>query len=134
MSDKNLDLEGDPLLPGRARDERANRAATDSVDTARLLPGEESSTDALLPGEQPGSGYREDVEHWITVYSELVEFKRFMLDGATARAEQMTTEAARIEVDTTDLRVARAEAERFTRRLAFWRGRLDALKVRADQR
>ena len=83
--------------------------------------------DELLPGENPAAGYRDDVELWIKVYSELLDFKRFMLDGATARAGAMTTAVAKQEIETTDLRVARAEAERFTRRLAFWRGRLEAL-------
>ncbi len=69
-------------------------------------------------------GHRDDAHHWITVYSELLDFKRFMLDGAAARAAQMATEEARTEIETTDLRVARAEAERFTRRLSFWRSRL----------
>ena len=110
-----------------ARDERASRAAHNSVDPERLLPGESAHLDALLPGEDPSGSYRGDVEHWITVYSELLDFKRFMLDGAVARAGQMTTDVAKQEVETTDLRVARAEAERFTRRLSFWRGRLDSL-------
>ena len=114
--------------PGAARDARASRAAADSVDVERLLPGEEAAADALLPGEDPSVGYRDDVEHWIKVYSELLDFKRFMLDGATARADSMSTDAARLEVQTTDLRVARAEAERFIRRLAFWRGRLDSIE------
>ena len=115
-------------LPGRARDEQASKAAHDSVDTQRLLPGERAdSDDALLPGEDPKALYAEDVQLWINVYSELLEFKRFMLDGASARARQMTTDIARSEVEATDLRVARAEAERFTRRLSFWRGRLEAL-------
>ena len=117
----------DANRPGRARDDQASQAAADSVDVARLLPDEDSSTDPLLPGENPTVKYREDVELWISVYSELLDFKRFMLDGASSRAGEMLTDAARLEVETTDLRVARAEAERFTRRLSFWRGRLEAL-------
>ena len=119
--------EGDATRPGPARDEQATAAAADSVDIDRLLPGESEQADPLLPGENPSAGYQEDVELWIKVYLDLLDFKRFMLDGATARAGQMTSELARTEVENTDLRVARAEAERFTRRLAFWRGRLDAL-------
>jgi hypothetical protein len=111
--------------PGRARDKRARKAAADSVDPARRLPGEEEAEDQLLPGENPAATFKDDVEMWIQVYSELLDFKRFMLDGATARAGEMRTAAARTEVETTDMRIARAEAERFARRLAFWRGRLD---------
>jgi hypothetical protein len=117
----------DPTRPGPARDRQATQAAFDSVDVARLLPGEEENSDPLLPGENPTAAYREDVELWIDVYSELLDFKRFMLDGASARASEMLTAIARNEIEDTDLRVARAEAERFTRRLSFWRGRLEAL-------
>lgn len=117
----------DPGRPGKARDDQAAQAALDSVDSTRLLPGEDVSAEAYLPGEDPTTSYREDVELWINVYQELLEFKRFMLDGAAARAGAMTTSIARAEVETTDLRVARAEAERFSRRLSFWRARLEAL-------
>lgn len=124
--------EADPNKPGAARAEQAVKAAHDSVDATRLLPGENSAAEAFLPGEDPRTSYRDDVEHWISVYSELLEFKRFMLDGAAARAAQMQTEAARTEIETTDLRVARAEAERFTRRLGYWRVRLEALAERSS--
>lgn len=119
--------EPDATRPGQARNEQATAAAADSVDLERLLPGESEHADPLLPGENPSVSYRSDVEMWISVYSELLDFKRFMLDGATQRVDGMTTELARTEIQNTDLRVARAEAERFTRRLAFWRGRLDTL-------
>jgi hypothetical protein len=112
--------------PGKARTEQASQAAFDSVDPSRLLPGETATADQLLPGEDPAASYRDDVEHWISVYSELLDFKRFMLDGASARAAKMATPEARVEIETTDLRVARAEAERFSRRLSFWRSRADA--------
>ena len=131
MTERARAGKGDATRPGQARDEQATAAAADSVDKERLLPGESEQADPLLPGENPAVSYREDVEMWINVYSELLEFKRFMLDGATARAGQMSSELARTEVETTDLRVARAEAERFTRRLAFWRGRLDTLPAAA---
>jgi len=117
MTTQDRQLESDPDKPGTARDDRATVAAFDAVDVDRVLPGEETSQ------------HREDIEHWISVYSELLDFKRFMLDGLSARAGQMVTDEAKTEVETTDLRLARAEAERFTRRLAFWRGRLDEIKA-----
>jgi hypothetical protein len=110
-------IESNPLTPGTARDDRATVAAADAVDVERLLPGEEPSD------------HREDIEHWIAVYSELLDFKRFMLDGASVRASQMATTEARTEIESTDLRLARAEAERFTRRLAYWRRRLEELSA-----
>ena len=129
-------MSDDPNLPGKARDERALQAAVDSVSTSRLLPGERGSVtnadqvengDNLLPGEDPTNALIDDIEHWIAVYSELLDFKRFMLDGAAARAAAMTQAESRHEVEVTDLTVARAEAERFTRRLAYWRGRREAV-------
>lgn len=103
------------------------------MDATRLLPGESASTDPFLPGENPTAGDREDVEHWINVYSELLDFKRFMLDGASARVREMVTDTAKIEIETTDLTIVRAEAERLARRLAFWRSRLDALEGEGTQ-
>lgn len=126
MTNSTYRNETDPERPGQARDERASDAASNSVDVDRRLPGEDD-VEHLLPGEKPTSGYRDDAVLWVRVYSELLDFKRFMLDGAAARASQMDTEIARQEVETTDLRVARAEAERFTKRLAYWRGRLNEL-------
>ena len=82
--------------------------------------------DRLLPGEDPVGAIAEDAEHWVAVYGELLEFKQFMLDGAAARAAAMIQTESRTEVENTDLTVARAEAERFSRRLAYWRTRLDA--------
>lgn len=98
------------------------------MDTERLLPGEEISAEIYLPGENPTTSYKEDIHLWITVYSELLAFKRFMIDGASVRADEMLTSEARREIESTDLRVARAEAERFIGRLAFWRGRLESLQ------
>jgi len=128
MADQTHNGEVDSSRPGEARDTQSARAASDSVDTGRLLSGEGDS-EPLMPGEHPTSNYIDDVEHWIAVYSELLDFKRFMLDGATVRAREMRTDDARTEVENTDLRVARAEAERFARRLGYWRGRLNAVRA-----
>ena len=132
----------DPNVPGQARDDRAREAALNSVESSRLLPGENSSVensqqlldeDRLLPGEDPIGALTEDADHWISVYSELLDFKKFMLDGAAARAAAMTQPESRVEVETTDLTVARAEAERFSRRLAFWRCRRNAAVEQANR-
>jgi hypothetical protein len=128
MTDQTHNGEMDANRPGEARDAQSSLAASNSVDVGRLISGE-SDSEPLMPGEDPTSKYVDDVEHWVNVYSELLDFKRFMLDGATVRAREMRTETARKEVEDTDLRVARAEAERFTRRLAYWRGRLDAIQA-----
>lgn len=126
MTDQSQSAELDPSRPGQARDAQSSLAASNSVDVDRILPGE-GDYEPLLPGEEPTSQHVDDVEHWLTVYSELLDFKRFMLDGASLRANEMRTEIAREEIERTDLRVARAEAERFATRLAYWRGRRDAI-------
>lgn len=132
MSSQSHNGELDPNRPGEARDAQSLLAASNSVDVDRILPGE-GDFEPLLPGEKPTSQHIDDVEHWIDVYSELLDFKRFMLDGASLRAKEMRTDVARDEVERTDLRVARAEAERFASRLAYWRGRFDAMrKVQAE--
>jgi len=59
----------------------------------------------LLPGEVPASEMFEDAELWISVYSELLAFLHAQPE---ARVFQPTT-------------------ERYRRRLAFWRRRLDEL-------
>jgi len=128
MTDQSHNRELDTNRPGAARDAQSALAAANSVDVERRLTGEDDS-EPLLPGEDPTAKYVEDVELWVQVYSELLDFKRFMLDGATVRARAMHTETAREEVEHTDLRVARAEAERFSRRLSYWRGRLDAIRA-----
>lgn len=57
--------------------------------------------DGLLPGELPDSGYREDAEHWLSVYSELLCLATEL--GLTSHAE------------------------RYGRRLRFWQARLQEL-------
>jgi hypothetical protein len=80
----------------------------------------------LLPGEGPDSDHIDDARHWITVYSELLEFKQRMLTIIHEQIKELGTEA-RAEVERTDSIGVSAEAERFARRLGFWRRRLDEL-------
>lgn len=63
-----------------------------------LPPDGRAGEDPLLPGETPETVYAEDCEHWIAVYSELIRF-----------------------ADT--IAGAKALAERYERRLKFWRDR-----------
>jgi hypothetical protein len=108
----------EPSLPGRAREEAAEAAAEQTVDSDRLLPGEDVNTP-----------YVDDAEHWIKVYGELLELKRRMIGELTRQVANMT-ETARREAQDTDLVVMHVEAERFARRLGFWRRRLDELRSR----
>jgi hypothetical protein len=68
--------------------------------------GEAGSTE-LLPGEVPTSQASEDAEHWVAVYSELVDFL-----GRHPETE-----------------VIRRTIERYRERLWFWRGRRDELSA-----
>jgi hypothetical protein len=84
------------------------------------------SPDRLLPGEEADSAHIDDARHWITVYSELLGLKQGMLTVIHEQAVELGPEA-RAEVERTDTIGVNAEAERFARRLGFWRRRLDEL-------
>ena len=60
--------------------------------------------DRLLPGEPHDSSLREDAAHWAVVYTELVKFLR----ASSADLTHML--------------------DRYSRRLAFWRRRVEALE------
>jgi hypothetical protein len=93
----------------------AANAALDAVEPERLLPGEEED-----------SVHLDDAVHWTKVYSELLDFKRSLLRVAEDRLTSMLN-AARTEIEETDLKILQAEAERLERRQEFWRARSAAL-------
>jgi hypothetical protein len=97
----------------------AANAALDAVEPERLLPGEEED-----------SVHLDDAVHWMKVYSELLDFKRSLLRVAEERLTSMLN-AARTEIEETDLKILQAEAERLERRQEFWRARSAALTDRA---
>ena len=90
---------------------RKEKAAKDSVDPGRLLPGED-----------PKATHPDDALHWAQVYRELTEFKNRVIDRITIDAVGMG-DIARNEVQATDLVVLRAERDRFQTRAGFWRDR-----------
>lgn len=93
----------------------AQAAALDAVEPERLLEGEDEHT-----------AYVDDAIHWTKVYTELLDFKRSLLTVAEHRVPAMDDDASS-EVKETDLKVLKAEAARFERRLAFWQDRVRAL-------
>jgi len=99
-------------------DAEAADAALDAVEPERLLNGEREDTQ-----------YLDDAEHWAKVYAELLDFKRALLAVAHDRVASMN-EAAGAEVEATDLKILKAEADRFERRLRFWRDRIRLLAER----
>lgn len=80
----------------------------------------------LLPGEDPSSLILEDAVHWISVYAELLTFKRSMLEAAATAMKTMTKDAAR-DVDI-DQQLLRAQARRYVARQEFWVQRLAELE------
>ncbi|MBO0686150.1 MAG: hypothetical protein J2P45_23625 [Candidatus Dormibacteraeota bacterium] len=61
----------------------------------------------LLPGERPDTCYLDDAEHWAAVYTELTEL--FLGHPGWESSRQML--------------------DRYERRLAFWRSRLEELSA-----
>lgn len=100
----------------------AQEAALDAVEPDRLLKGEDADT-----------RYIDDAVHWTRVYAELLDFERSLLAVAEQRVAVMDDDA-RAEVKETDLKVLKAEAARFQRRLGFWKGRTKALMARVRHR
>jgi hypothetical protein len=99
-------------LPPRPTPHQAEKAAEESVDPDRLLPGEVLDSDLS-----------EDATHWMNVYSELLDFKTELLDRVKERLKVMDEQVAREEIERTDAKVLRAELERFRKRLHFWETR-----------
>jgi hypothetical protein len=115
--DENSDL-AESIAKAPTADEAAD-AALDAVEPERLLPGEDQD-----------SVHLDDAEHWASVYSELLDFKRSLLKVAEDRLASMR-DAARTEVEETDLKVLQAEAQRLARRFEFWQTREGRLRTRA---
>ncbi len=101
----------DPPAPTEGR-----KAALNAVEPERLLEGEDEDT-----------AYLDDAVHWAKVYTELLDFKRSLLSVAEHRITTMHDDAG-LEVEETDLKVLKAEAARFARRLDFWQERITALQ------
>jgi hypothetical protein len=95
----------------------AQEAALDAVEPVRLLEGEDEDT-----------MYVDDAVHWTKVYAELLDFKASLLTVAEQRLPSMDDDAE-AEVRETDLKVLKAEAARFERRLEFWRERIRELNA-----
>jgi hypothetical protein len=114
--DSVADDRGATPVPGH---QEAADAALDAVEPERLLEGEDEHTE-----------YVDDAVHWTEVYAELLDFKQSLLDLAEQRVAALDDDAGS-EVRETDLKVLAAEAARFQRRLAFWRGRIEELAGRS---
>jgi hypothetical protein len=67
----------------------------------------------FLDGEDPATPYPEDVEHWVSVYQQLVSFCEWLL--ATPPRSPEEAEQANL---------VRSRLDRALRRLSYWRSRL----------
>ena len=105
-------------------------AATPTADEAADAALDAVEPERLLPGEDQDSVHLDDAEHWASVYSELLDFKRSLLKVAEDRLASMR-DAARTEIEETDLKVLQAEAQRLARRFEFWHAREGRLRTRA---
>ncbi len=85
----------------------------------------EVDPDRLLEGEDPEAADLDDARHWATVYRELKEVKRRMIETAESAMTDSIQKAATREIVSTDLVALRAELRRFERRLAFWTRRTE---------
>jgi hypothetical protein len=79
----------------------------------------------LLPDEDPASTFIDDALHWVFVYSELLEFKSYMIAAAKMASDGLTY-AARQDV-AIDQDLLGAQAARYQVRLAFWQERAATL-------
>src|SRR5258708_1951722 len=77
----------------------------------------------LLPGEDPRSRQPEDTEHWLAVYTELLQAKAAMLAALNERLTEMTHDVARREIGATDAQLLESELARFQERIDFWQNR-----------
>lgn len=80
--------------------------------------------DRLLAGENPASAFYEDAVHWLNVYTELLGYKRDILVQTRAMLASARHARSAQEIASTDLPLLEAEADRFERRVAFWRQRV----------
>jgi hypothetical protein len=85
--------------------------------------------DTLLPGEALSikDGDPRDIDHWITVYSELVGFKEKILEEIGNQRGTVHSEG-RLEVQHDDV-LFRREYARLKRRLDYWRNEKENRKA-----
>jgi hypothetical protein len=79
----------------------------------------------LMPGEDPLSSDVEDAEHWLAVYTELVEMARALVKPPPShKPGSPTADASNPEMVFIQERLAALED-----RLEFWRRRLGQLEI-----
>jgi hypothetical protein len=86
----------------------------------------------LLDGENPETSYLEDADHWLSVYTELLQTKAAMVAALNERLTRTTEELARREMGDTDVVVLEQELQRFQSRIDFWKQRKVELESNSE--
>lgn len=87
--------------------------------------------DRLLPGEDLDSQDRQDAEHWVAVYTELLNTKQKLIRNLR---EMMAQQAAdvRDELERADIRMLEMQIDRFVARRTHWQRRLGELPAAGE--
>ena len=91
-------------------DEKEVRNA--SIDPERLLPGEDPSH------SEPG-----DPEHWIEVYTQLLDTKHQLVSNLREMMERQSDDV-RAELERADVNMLELQIQRFESRRELWRSKL----------
>lgn len=75
-----------------------------------------------MEGENPETDHVEDARHWVSIYTQMLEFKERLLDRAVDDARMLPL-PARQKVEEEDITALESERARVERRLQFWRQR-----------
>ncbi|MFN2464430.1 MAG: hypothetical protein ABR573_11095 [Candidatus Dormibacteria bacterium] len=85
-----------------------------------------------MSDEDPQTLRLSDAIHWMHVYEELLSVKDDLIATAMSRLTELDPQASE-EIRGSDMVLLRAERERFTRRLDFWKQRHRELEDRPEQ-
>ena len=96
------------------------------IEQAAEIAREQVDPNRLLEGEDPSTEFIEDARHWLEVYEELIRFKGALIDKFEDRVQRFDKAEPLIEA-AGDGALLELELQRFTKRAAFWRERLEAL-------
>lgn len=106
-----------------------------SATESEPVVGLAEPTWSLLDGEDPTSLHRDDPQHWVAVYTELVEATHRMLGAARERlASRSALDQAEAELLERDIAALVARFDFFTGRRDWWAKRGGELWRRETQR
>lgn len=116
-----LTREGESAVTGRRMFDRldahqepvSERDPIESLQADRTdgeRPALETEESALLPGECDDTNFRDDAQHWVTVYEEMVSHARDLVSAGDGLESALTESLAR-----------------YRQRLEFWQRRLREL-------